>query len=106
MAETREYRYARLIDQLAGELRPVKRLWPGRKKLGLWVLLETAILLLASATMGWAGFSASIHGINAAPIVMLLATSVAAAGLALRGAVPGRDAARGELGLLAVAGVA
>jgi hypothetical protein len=106
VAETREYRYAALIEQLAGELRPVKRLWPVRQKLGLWVVLEIAILLLASAMMGWAGFSASIHGINAAPIAMLLATSVAAAGLALRGAVPGRDAARGELGLLAVAVVA
>jgi hypothetical protein len=106
MAETREYRYARLIDQLAGELRPVKRLWPVRKKLGLWVLLETAILLMASAMMGRAGFSASIHGINAAPVAMLLAVSVVAAGLALRGAVPGRDAAPAELGLLALAIVA
>ena len=103
MAETREYRYSALIDQLAGELRPVKRLWPVRKKLGLWVVLETAILLLASGMMGRAGFSASIHGINAAPIAMLLAASVVAAGLALRGAVPGRDAACGELGLLALA---
>ncbi len=103
MAETREYPYSALIDQLAGELRPVKRLWPVRKKLCLWVVLETAILLLASGMMGRAGFSAAIHGINAAPIAMLLAASVVAAGLALRGAVPGRDAARGELGLLALA---
>jgi hypothetical protein len=103
MAETREYRYSALIDQLAGELRPVKRLWPVRKKLGLWVVLETAILLLASATISRAGFLASIQGINAAPIAMLIATSIVASGLALRGAVPGRDAVRGELGLLALA---
>jgi hypothetical protein len=102
MAETRDYRYAALIDRLAGELRPVKRLWAVRRKLGLWVALETAILLLASAMMGRAGFSASIQGINAAPIAMLLAASVGAAGFALRGAVPGRDAERGELVLLAL----
>jgi hypothetical protein len=103
MAETGDYRYAELIDQLAGELRPVKRLWPVRKSLGLWVALETAILLLAAVMMGRAGFSASMYGINAAPIATLLAASVAAAGLALRGAVPGREASRGELALLALA---
>ena len=48
MAESRDYRYAGLIEQLAGELRPVKRLWPVRKKLGLWVLLEMVILALQS----------------------------------------------------------
>jgi hypothetical protein len=106
MAETREYRYAGLIDRLAAELRPVKRLWPVPKKLGLWVALETAILVLASAMMGLAAFTASIHGVYAAPIAILLAASVMAAGLALRGAVPGRDAARGELRLLALAIVA
>src|SRR2546428_5403466 len=103
MAETGDYRYAELIDQLSGELRPVKRLWPVRKSLGLWVALETTILLLAAVMMGRAGFSASIHGINAAPLALLLAASVAAAGLALRGAVPGREASRGELALLALA---
>jgi len=36
------------------------------------VLLETAILALASAMMGGPGFSASIHGINAVQIAMLL----------------------------------
>jgi hypothetical protein len=56
MAETRNYRYTELIDQLAAELRPVKRLWPVWEKLGLWVLLETAILAVASAMMGRAGF--------------------------------------------------
>jgi len=103
MSETKDYRYAELIEHLVGELRPVKRLWPVRRRLGLWVLLETAILALASAMMGGPGFSASIHGINAVQIAMLLATSVVAAGLALRGAVPGREAAREELALLALA---
>jgi hypothetical protein len=103
MAETRDYRYTELIDQLAAELRPVKRLWPVRKKLGLWVLLETAILAVASAMMGRAGFFASIQGINAAPVATLIVASIVAAGLALRGAVPGRDATCGELGLLALA---
>jgi len=102
MAETRDYRYTQMIDQLAGELRPVKRLWPVWTRLGLWVLLETAILAVASTMMGRAGFFASILGINAAPIAMLLAASVVAAGLALRGAVPGRETTRGELALLAL----
>lgn len=103
MAETRNYRYTELIDQLAAELGPVKRLWPVWEKLGLWVLLETAILAVASAMMGRAGFFASIQGINAAPIVTWIVASIVAAGLALRAAVPGRDATCGELGLLALA---
>jgi negative regulator of sigma F NrsF-like protein len=103
MSENREFHYEALIDRLSDELQPVKRLRPVRRSLGLWVLLEAVMLLLVSALMGRAGFAASIQGPDSPAIAVLILASVVAAGLALRGAIPGRDATRGELILLALA---
>jgi hypothetical protein len=103
MSENRQFQYDALIDRLSDELRPVKRLRPVRMSLALWVLLEAAMLLLVSALMGHAGFVASIQGPDSPAIAVLILASVVAAGFALRGAIPGRDATREELILLALA---
>jgi Negative regulator of sigma F len=102
MSENREFQYEALISRLTDELQPVRRLRPVRSRLGLWVLLEAVMLLSASALMGHAEFAASIQGPDSPAIALLIVTSVVAAGLALRGGVPGRDATRWELILLAL----
>ena len=46
MPELKEIDYGVLIDRLIGDFLPVKRLWPVGVRLLLWILLETAILIM------------------------------------------------------------
>ena len=93
--------YGVLINRAIKDFKPVKRLWPVRARLSLWILLESAILLLAGAFLGYPSFASAIDktGLmlsSAFPMV----TSIAAAFLALRGSVPGREVSARELALL------
>ena len=102
MSASREIGYAALIDRLARDLRPVRRLWPVHKRLGLWVALEAAILLAIATQIGRANFAAAVASHDAiAPLIWLL-VSAGAAGLALRGSVPDREATLRELTMLGV----
>ena len=46
MSEFDEINYAALIDRLIPDFPPVKRLWPIKIRLSLWILLEAMILAL------------------------------------------------------------
>jgi hypothetical protein len=41
-----EARYRALVERMVAELHPVRRLWPVRVRLSLWIGLEVGVLLL------------------------------------------------------------
>src|ERR1700757_4210516 len=98
MPEMSEIDYGVLIDRLIQDFRPVKRLWPIRVRLLLWILLEVAILALVILLNGRRDLEAIInshnHGFDAAGFFLL---SIAAAWMALRNSIPGRETTATEL---------
>lgn len=99
MPELNEIDYGVLIDRLIQDFRPVKRLWPVGLRLMLWILLELAILTLSIVTNG----GLLNYGLDAAGFFLI---SVAAAWMALRNSIPGRETNAAELGMLTVGIVA
>ena len=104
-----EAHHRELVDQLAGELRPVRRLWPIGVRLTLWLLLE--VLLFAWMAMHTTNnFIAKAH--HPAYFIQVLAFVIAATmvgTMALRAAIPGRRVGCGELAiaiLMVVGGLA
>lgn len=107
--QTHEQHHRALVDRLAANLQPVRRLWPVRVRLGLWLLLQLALL-------GWV----ATHTHNdfmrklEAPrylleVVLFAAAAVLAALIALRSTIPGTPARMSVLAstlLLLLAGVA
>ena len=95
--------YGSLINRTIKDFKPVKRLWPVRARLACWILLDSAILLLAGAFLGYPVLASAIDktGLMLSSAFPMLA-SIAAAFLALRGAVPGREVTSRELALLVV----
>jgi hypothetical protein len=97
--------YAALIDALAGDLRPVRRLPAPWRRTALWC---GAVLWVAAVIVLFADFGALWHRLMAAPDMMLAfagaaLTAVLAALAALMTSVPGRSAAWAVLPLPAVA---
>lgn len=87
-----------LVDRLVADLRPVRRLWPVKLRLTLWLALEAAVLLAVAIGAGRRDLARQLRD----PQYMLevgafIAVAVLAGALALRAAVPGRQASRGEL---------
>jgi hypothetical protein len=103
MAELSEIDYRVLIDRLIQDFRPVKRLWPVRIRLLLWILLEAAIVAVATLLNGQSDATTVVYfhnyGIDAAGFFLV---SIAAAWMALRNSIPGRETSATELILLAV----
>lgn len=93
--------YGTLINRAIKDFKPVKRLWPVRARLACWILLESATLILAGAFLGYPALASAIDktGLMLSSALAMLA-SIAAAFLALRGAVPGREVTSRELALL------
>jgi len=105
MSEFNEIDYGVLIDRLIQDFPPVKRLWPIRIRLSLWILLETAILalgvLLSASLDSVAVVHSGNYGLRVAGIIVV---SIAAAWMALKNSIPGRESSTAEL-LLLVFGV-
>src|SRR5579862_5542074 len=99
MPELNEIDYGVLIDRLIQDFRPVKRLWPIGLRLTLWILLELAILTLSVVLNG----GLLNYGLDAVGFFLV---SVAAAWMALRNSIPGRETNLAELGMLTVGVVA
>jgi hypothetical protein len=102
MSELDEIDYGVLIDRLIQDFPPVKRLWPVGIRLLLWILLEAAILALGVLLNGSLDAVAVVHfhnyGFGAAGFILV---SIAAAWMALRNSIPGRESSAAELILLA-----
>ena len=90
-----------LVERMAAELRPVRRLWPVPVRLALWIALEGAVLLLlilhgARTDLGeqlrnpWFVLCVSGFGV----------TGAVSAAFALRAAIPGSDPGAKPLMLL------
>ena len=107
MSKADEIDYGLLIDRLIHDFRPVKRLWPVSIRLLLWILLEAAILALAVLPNSLLDFVAAAHfhnfGLSASGLIFV---SIAAAWMALRNSIPGRESSDAELILLVLGGVA
>jgi Negative regulator of sigma F len=101
MPEMSEIDYGVLIDRLIQDFRPVKRLWPVRVRLLLWILLEVAILAVVTLLNGRRDLETIIsshnHGFDAAGFFLV---SIAAAWMALRNSIPGRETSATELTML------
>jgi hypothetical protein len=95
--------FERLIEGLITDFRPIRRLWPVGVRLACWLLFEAAILLLAVAIRGYGNLQALPHDQQRLiAIGLLLIASIAAAYLALKGAVPGRQVTWSQTGILIV----
>jgi hypothetical protein len=95
------------IDRLVEDARPVRRLWSPAVRLGVWL----GVLLAVAAGVVIAGVRPDVAARLGSPgflveLGCLAAATLAAAWLALRGAVPGLEspAGRGVLGATLVAG--
>lgn len=98
-----------LVDRLAADLKPVRPLWPVRRRLTLWLAIEIAILTqtLIETSNQWR--LKLEHPIYALDIAFFAVAAVIIAAMALRAAVPGRESSRWQIGLamaLAVIGTA
>lgn len=95
-----------LIERLAADLNPVRRLRPPLVQLGLWLALEAAVIW-ARLSFGWRGdVSGKIH--SSLYLFELTAFGLAAAFcalLAFRSAIPGREPGRRQLTLVALLSV-
>ena len=88
-----------LVERIAAELTPVRRVWPVSTRLWLWILLEAAVLLLWI----WHGYRSDLPEQLRNPwyllgVVGFTAAALIAATRALRAAIPGRESSR--LGLI------
>lgn len=100
-----EIDYKVLIDDSIKDFQPAAKLWPVGVKLVIWIFLELSLLTLCASVNGMQGIASLIQnrGILIESGAFTLA-SIAAALLALRSAIPAREAVRSEL-LLVVGGV-
>lgn len=100
-------RHHALVEHMVGELRPVRRLWPVKVRLALWIALEAGVLLLAIRNSHRTDLPQQFRN----PWFLFDVAGFAVAGaigtaLALRSAIPGREPRRREEGLLLVLTVA
>jgi hypothetical protein len=94
---TRDDRIASLIDRLVDDARPVRRLWSPAIRLAAWL----GILLVVAAALAIAGVRPDVAARLASPgfvaeLACLGVATVAAAWIALRGAVPGLEGGPGR----------
>jgi len=91
-----------LIDRLASDLRPVRRLWPVNARLAVWLTLEAAFLILVVVVASRPDLSEKVHSLRyVLEVAAFVVAGTLAAILALRAAIPGREATKGELALAA-----
>src|SRR5579872_3747347 len=92
MSPEHEIDYEALIDRSINDFEPVKRLWPAGLRLACWILLEAAILGLAVWLRGYANLPLLLHHVGQlAAAALFLSASIAAAFMALKSAIPGRE---------------
>lgn len=92
-----------LVERMVADLRPVRRLWPVRTRLALWIALEAGVLLLLISSGHRSDLAEQLRN----PWYLFGVGGFAVAGalsaaFALRGAIPGREPSAREIGALAV----
>jgi hypothetical protein len=96
-----------VVDRLSANFQPSKRLWPVNARLAIWLALEVAIIALVVFAFPQPHLSAQLHQFPyAVELGSFLLVGTLAGALALRNAIPGREASIREIGLLCAVGVA
>jgi len=96
-----------VIDRLSVNFQPVKRLWPVNARLAVWLALDLAIIALVLFMFPRPNLSTKLHQFRfAAELAAFVLAGTVAGVLALRNAIPGREARKGELALLCAIGAA
>jgi hypothetical protein len=94
---THEDRHRALVERLAANLRPVRRLWPVSIRFGLWLILEVGVL----AWVGTRTHNDFMRKLEAPQymleVALFGAAAIVAAIIALRSAIPGRQVRAGEI---------
>lgn len=95
-------RHRLLVEALAAAVKPVRPLWPVSVRLGLWLLLESIVLVWV-ATHTSNDFVRKLGHLDyALEVVFFAAAATLAAMMALRVAIPGRSAGPREVALAVV----
>ena len=97
-------RYDVLVDRVIENFAPARRIWPVKARLALWLAVECGILLLIAFGVPRPDLIAALQ----TPWYLLqsglfIFAGAVAAALALRTAIPGREATREELIVVALA---
>jgi hypothetical protein len=92
-------RHRLLVEVLAAAVKPVRPLWPVSMRLGLWLLLESIMLLWVATHTGNDFIHKLGHLDYAFEVVFFAAAATLAATMALRMAIPGRSVGPSEVAL-------
>jgi hypothetical protein len=105
--QDQEIRYDVLIDRVIKTFRPAKMLWPVDIRLAIWLAVEIAIIVPFVLWRSGTDLLAQLHNFQyMCEVAVFTFIGIAAACLALRTAIPARQATRGELLLIFAAGLA
>jgi hypothetical protein len=97
-----EERHREMVERMAADLKPGRPLWPVRVRLALWLLQEFAILAwVVTHTSNDLVLKLQRPG-YALEAALFAAAAVLSAVLALRTAIPGRNARSSEIALLLI----
>jgi hypothetical protein len=80
-----------LVDRLSANLRPSRPLWPVRRRLALWLVIEAAVLLRAMVVTGNDFAMKLRHPPYALEIAFFAAAGLILAAMALKASIPGRE---------------
>ncbi len=104
--QTDNVRYDALVDRLFQNFQPAKPVWPIHTRLAIWMALELGILLVGLATHR-ADLSQKLQSVQyLLELMVFIVMGMVAAILALKTAIPGREATRIELALLSAVALA
>jgi hypothetical protein len=100
-SETGETKYENLVRDIIGRFQPAKRLWPVCPRLLFWLALELAIMALVAYRAPRSDLLLKLHNQHYLfELAAFIALGALGAGLALRTAIPGREATVNELTLI------
>ena len=92
MSQEHNIDYGVLIEGSIKDFQPARRLWPAGARLICWILLNAAILGLAVWSRDHDNLSALVHNSGRLTAAgLFLGAGVAAAFIALKSAIPGRE---------------
>jgi hypothetical protein len=96
-------RYDEMVGRLFPDFQPAVPLWPVYKRAAVWLTLEFAILVIGLAAPR-ADLGQKVHSVRfLMELGVFIAVGIGAAVLALRTAIPGREARQSEWALLLTA---
>src|SRR5208337_3750805 len=94
--QARPIQYDLLLDRLIRNFQPARMLWPVSTRFAMWLLLEISIIVLLVLLRGNSELSVQSQSVRyLLELGIFILVGVATANLALRTAIPGREATRG-----------